>query len=311
MPRARSTFDHERLRAQLKASPDQAEFAEYLEFYGLNNAAQHSSEILTTMIRGREERIVIQTFAPEQPRAWAFFHHGYYDHVGLFRHVFDYLLKHGVGIHAIDNLGHGLSTGERATIPSFDDYVEVVAAVDRHLDQKDMHFIGQSMGGALTLEYLERHPERRTRELVLFAPLVRPYAWWINRIYFNIAKRLIEERPRTITSNASNAEFLHLQHNDPLQARVLPVQWVQAMVNWFEVFERYPSSTRAPRIIQGHQDRTIDWRHSVKILSDRYPQSSWLHIPEASHHLSNESDAIRAQIFGWLDENCNWVEHTS
>ena len=310
MARARSAFDHERLRAQLKAQPDQADFTQYLEFYGLRSAAHHAAEAIPVSVRDVEHHIVLQTFTPDRPQAWAFFHHGYYDHVGLFGHVFDYLLGHGVGIYAIDNLGHGLSTGDRATIPSFDDYVEVIAAVDRHLGYRDMHFIGQSMGGALTLEYLQRHPERVTQELVLFAPLIRPYAWWINRIYFNIAKRLIEQRPRTITSNASNAEFLHLQHHDPLQARVLPVQWVQAMVDWFEVFERYPASSRQPKIIQGHQDRTIDWRHSVKVLGARYPESSWLHIPEASHHLSNESDHIRAQIFSWLDENCQWVEHT-
>lgn len=309
MVRARSAFDHSRLRVQLASQPEQADFSQYLKFYGLEFDTEHSVEVVSVDIRGQQEKIVLQTFSPQKPRAWAFFHHGYYDHVGLFGHVFAYLLSHGVGIHAIDNLGHGLSSGKPATIPTFDDYVHVIAEVDRYLGHKDMHFFGQSMGGALTFEYLQRYPERQTRELVLFAPLVRPYAWWINRVYFNIAKRLIEERPRTVTSNASNAEFLHLQHNDLLQARVLPVQWVQAMVDWFEVFERYPVSERQPKIIQGHQDRTIDWRHSVKVLSGRYPEASWLHIPEASHHLANESDAIRAKMFAWLDENCVWVEH--
>ena len=88
MVRARSAFDHERLRAQLQAQPNQAEFSQYLEFYGLQFVAEHSAEVVPVTVRGHEERIVLQTFSPHQPRAWAFFHHGYYDHVGLFGHAF-------------------------------------------------------------------------------------------------------------------------------------------------------------------------------------------------------------------------------
>lgn len=309
--RARSVFDSERLSRALLDNPLEADFGEYLEFYGLPASCEHSADVLNVPVAGQHEQIVLQRFAPANPGSWALFHHGYYDHVGLFAHLYNYLLQHNVGIYAFDQLGHGLSSGPRAMVDTFDDYVQVIESVYEYLvgaGRGDLHFLGQSMGGALILEYLQRHPEVATKEVVLLAPLVRPYAWWINRVYFGLAKRLITARRRTITSNASNPEFLHLQHNDPLQAMVLPVAWVQAMVDWFTVFEQYPVSARAPKIIQGHEDRTISWRHSVGILGRRYPDASWLQIPEASHHLANESEAIRNKIFSWLDDQCAWAE---
>ena len=315
--RARSAFDYECLLAELAeiAESEQArtisgaDFTQYLTFYGLVKQTNHSVELLAVELSDRTERIVLQRFSPAKPKAWALFHHGYFDHVGLFGHVIDFLLERDVGVFAFDQLGHGLSTGERAAIQSFDHYVDVLDAVLKRIDRvcpERLHWLGQSMGGAILLEYLQRNPERQTRELVLFAPLVRPYAWAVNRIYFWLAKQVLTERPRTIASNASNAEFLYLQHHDPLQAEVLPVVWVQAMVNWSDVFVRYPASNRAPKIIQGHQDRTIDRRFGAKVIDARYANAQWLQIPEASHHLANESASIRAKMYDWLDSECSW-----
>lgn len=307
--RAQSTFDWESLKDALASDTGSADFSEYLAFYGHCRHAQHHVTVLPVSLPDRTESIVLQRFVPERPKAWALFHHGYYDHVGLFAHVIDYLLERQVGVYAFDQLGHGLSSGPRVAIETFNDYITALDAVVMQMAHEvgpAWHWLGQSMGGALLMEYLQRHPERATREFVLYAPLVRPHAWTVNRVYFALAKRLITERPRTITRNANNAEFMHLQHNDPLQARILPVNWVQAMVDWFETFEQYPVSNRAPKIIQGHKDRTISWRHSMKVLGKRYPLGRWLHLPDASHHLANESDDLRAEIHAWLDAECDW-----
>ena len=310
--RGRCPFDSTCLKSGLSTNADALDFREYLAFYGLDNLMHlesHEVQVLNVPIDGGQN-IVVQTFKPAQPRGWALFHHGYYDHAGLFAYIYAYLLERHVAVIAFDQIGHGLSTGQAATIPTFDHYVKVIEAVIDGVCatvNPPLHLVGQSMGGALLLEYLHRHPEREVGETVLLAPLVRPYAWWINRIYFYFAKRFMTERPRRITSNASNAEFLYLQHHDPLQARVLPVEWVEAMVEWFTRFERYPVSSRAPKIVQGHQDRTISWRHSIDVLGSQYPEASWCHIDAASHHLANESDAIRSQMFTWLDEHCRWV----
>jgi alpha-beta hydrolase superfamily lysophospholipase len=162
------------------------------------------------------------------------------------------------------------------------------------------------MGGAIVMEYLQHNPEIELGEVVLLAPLVRPYAWTWNRWVFALAKRTITERPRILTQNAENEEFHALQAIDPLQARTLPVAWVQAMVDWFKRFEHYPVSTIGPIILQGDQDRTVDARHNLGVFARRYPQGRQLIITGGRHHLANESADIRDQMWRYLDTQCDW-----
>ena len=111
--------------------------------------------------------------------------------------------------------GHGLSSGPRATIESFDHYVAVLVNLQHYLENnlgehaesafpKPWYVLGQSMGGAIAMEYLLQYGHERFSEVVLFAPLIRPAAWGINRWVYEIAKRTITQRKRTITENAEN-----------------------------------------------------------------------------------------------------------
>lgn len=285
----------------------------YREFYGLgfpDVAHEHSIQL----IDAHGERLVVQYFVPPSARGTVLVVHGYYDHVGLYGHLIEYLLSRDLAVVCYDQIGHGLSSGPRATIDSFDRYVAatraVYAAARAHLgapSQQSWHWIGQSMGGAVVMETLQQSPPaEHVGEIVLLAPLVRPYAWWFNRWVFAVAKQFIDERPRTITGNAENPEFMALQQVDPLQARVLPVAWVQAMVDWFNRFREYPESELAPKLVQGDADRTVDWRYTLKIYECRYPDTRHLVIPGGRHHLVNESVEIRQAIFSWLDEHCKW-----
>ena len=127
----------------------------------------------------------------------------------------------------------------------------------------------------------------------------------MNRIFFEIAKRLVSERPRTFTNNANNPEFLALIRADPMQATALPVQWVVAMTAWMNRFEKNQQLPDNVKIVQGHKDRTVDWRYNLKLLG-RMCEPEVLHLAEARHHLVNESEPLRQQIWQWLDKSCSW-----
>jgi alpha-beta hydrolase superfamily lysophospholipase len=147
--------------------------------------------------------------------------------------------------------------------------------------------------------------------VVLLAPLVRPYAWGVNRVVYEIARRVITERPRTFVANAENPEFLEfLRSRDPLQARTLPVQWVTAMVQWRRRFERYRPSNLRPLVVQGHADQTVDWQYNLKVIG-RLFEPRVFYIPEARHHLVNESPAIRARIFQAIDGELDGIVRTA
>lgn len=281
-----------------------------MDFYGLNvpGVAHAMYPLEVSAAQGVEQRVMVQTFAPPEVRGAVLMCHGYYDHVGLYGHLIRYLLGRGLLVVAFDQPGHGLATGQPAHIDSFDEYIAALTAVEQFALQLQgvdevTHWVGQSMGGAILMEYFAQHNRQPVGDLVLFAPLVRPHAWWFNRWVFAAARLTIQAKKRILTRNADNPEFLAFLAQDPLQADLLPVSWVQAMVDWTNRFETYPPSPIAPRIIQGQLDRTIDWQYNLERLGRLYPQAQWLMLPEARHHLVNESAALRATMFSWLDEH--------
>ena len=248
-------------------------------------------------------RLAVQRFAPAGKACGdAVLVHGYYDHVGLYGHAIRYLLGRGFRVHCYDQEGHGLSSGERATISSFDRYAAALAAFMETIPKGvGMRWIvGQSMGGSVILEHLDRNPQTDVDQVLLFAPLVRPWQWPLNRLIWLAARPFLGSVPRAFAANTDNPEFMALLRADPLQAKTLPVAWVTAMARWLRQFETRGASHHELIVIQGGQDRTVDATYNLGFLRRRY-QVEVLDLPTARHHLVNESDAIRAEIWRYLD----------
>lgn len=308
--RGSGNFDPEALTKVLTPLPPEdvagARYDALNDYYGFYNLdfSKIVPGLLHTVgwLASGEHRIVVQRFAHPDPVGTAVVCHGYYDHVGLYGYLIEFLLKRRLTVVTFDQPGHGLSSGPRATIGSFDEYVQVLTDVLTHSEPllpKPWYIIGQSMGGAVAMEYLAGQKDHGFKEVVLLAPLIRPANWNMARIAYMLARYTIKERPRTITENAENAEFLELMRRDPLAPMTLPVQWVTAMVSWMKRFEAHPELPFEPLVVQGHADQTVDWRHNMAVLHAK-TRPTVLEIPTARHHLVNESDLIRQQIFDWL-----------
>ncbi len=281
--------------------------AAYLDYYGLTPllgaGRQHAAGVLC--VGG--ERIAVQSFTPANPLGKAVVCHGYYDHVGLYRHLIDYLLRRRLAVLAFDLPGHGLSSGQRATIASFDAYVLVLEAVLAEAPAS-AHLLGQSLGGAILMEYLARHPDAEPGQVILLAPLVRPAGWRLNRIIWRVCRRWRRQIPRAFAHNSEDQAFLAFLRQDPLQPRSLPIQWVDAMVAWMRHFEQRPAMPGfRPLVVQGLADGTVDWRHNLAVI-ERLFSARVLRLADARHHLVNESTEQRQLIWRWLDEQCGWDE---
>lgn len=251
------------------------------------------------------ERLATQRFEPARPAAGsAVIVHGYYDHVGLYGHLIRYLLGRGLRVLAYDQQGHGLSTGPRATIDSFDRYVSALSAVlgDRCAGMTEpIWLVGQSMGASVVAELMDRgEAGRDIGPIVLLAPLVRPASWHTSRIVYAVGRHVVREVGRKFVANTENPEFSALLQADPLQARTLPVEWVTAMIDWKRRFERRRRSGRRVVVVQGGRDGTVDARYNVKVLKRRY-DVTLLHMPAARHHLVNEEAGIRQRMWRFLD----------
>lgn len=278
----------------------------YRQFYGFSDGLAQHSRMGTIQAAGYQ--IAVQAWWPEQPRATLVLLHGYYDHVGLYRHVIEWALGMGFAVLGFDLPGHGLSSGARASIGDFAEYQAVLQAVLVEAAALELpqpwHLCGQSTGGAILIDYLlSGTPGPEIAETILLAPLVRPRAWGWSQFSYRIMKRFVSAIPRRFSVNSSDAAFIDfVHHQDPLQPRNLPTAWVGALSQWVPRIEAAPRSARSPLIIQGEADMTVAWQHNLEVLQSKFAAPQILRLAEARHHLANEAPALRQRYFEFLSQ---------
>jgi alpha-beta hydrolase superfamily lysophospholipase len=278
----------------------------YRRFYGLPLFDAGRTQLGYFQVAGY--RIAAQVWWPEQPPTATFvLLHGYYDHMGLYGHVLEWALGMGFVVLACDLPGHGLSSGARASIQNFAEYQVVLQGLLAQADALQLpspwHLCGQSTGGAILLDFLlTGAPLPELGETVLLAPLVRPHAWGWSKLSYQVLKPFVRQIPRRFSANSTDLAFLDFIQYDPLQSRSLPVAWVGALARWVNMIEQAPRSLRSPLIVQGEADLTVDWRYNLKVLQDKFANPTVLLLPEARHHLANESAALRQRYFAFLSQ---------
>lgn len=166
------------------------------------------------------------------------------------------------------------------------------------------HLCGQSTGGAILLDYLLHGGERpELGETILLAPLVRPRAWGWSKLSYRLLSPFVDSIPRRFSENSSDPQFLDfLREHDPLQPRTLPTAWVGALTRWVPRIERAPRRALSPLVVQGESDETVDWRHGLKVLREKFDEPRILLLEEARHHLANESEGLRRRYFDFLSD---------
>ncbi|HHT04591.1 MAG TPA: alpha/beta hydrolase, partial [Bacteroidales bacterium] len=172
-------------------------------------------------------QVAMQVCRPVEARATLLVLHGYYDHMGLYGHVYQWALAQGFALLSCDLPGHGLSTGARASIHSFQEYQQVLQAMLAKAQQlqlpKPWHILGQSTGAAIALDYLvHQQPAHALGETMLLAPLVRPRAWQQSKLLYQMIKPFRSSVPRRYSNNSHDGAFVDFVRNDPLQAQILP-----------------------------------------------------------------------------------------
>lgn len=235
--------------------------------------------------------------------------HGYFDHLALYRFAIEDLLVKGYSVLALDLPGHGLSSGEPASIDNFVSYTQalrcLLAQSSELLEQQQFKrkiLVGQSTGGSVIMDYLLNSQDLDVvfDSAYLLAPLVYPVGWKSSRISHGLVRWFIKNRPRVFTKNSHDKAFLRfLSQKDPLQAKRLSMQWVTALKTWQRSFLSYEAQSQIDiRLIQGEQDGTVDWRRNLPVIQQKFPQLHTTMVPRGRHQLVNESEEFRRQVLG-------------
>jgi alpha-beta hydrolase superfamily lysophospholipase len=284
----------------------------YARYYGIDFGDQfmHLSHAFG-YFEAAGHSIAVHAWRPMQPRGTVLVCHGYFDHVGLYRHVIRHLLELNYAVLAYDLPGHGLSSGPRAAIEDFRIYREVLSqclANKENAFPRPWHVIAQSTGGAIVMDYaLHTGPSGEPfpfEKMILLAPLVRPAKWRYGSLAHSVISPFRENVRRVFRSNSNDPEFVHfLQHLDPLQSPVLSSRWVTALKKWIPDFEKSDRVSLSPIIIQGDLDETVDWRHNLNVIEDKFASPEIHVLSGARHQLANEHASFRARINTILDKH--------
>ena len=308
-------FSPDSLRASLQplaaGQPLSSEGLAYQRFYGLDfphRPAPVKRQLGRFSAGGYD--LVSQVWWPDAaPVATLFLIHGFYDHMGLYRHVVEWGLNRGFVVIACDLPGHGLSSGERASIDDFAQYQATlqglfIEAQSLQLPQP-WHLCGQSTGGAIVLDHLLHYGEQSPAQgqAILLSPLVRPRDWGWSKFSYYLLRPFVKGIARRFSENSNDPDFLPFLQADPLQPVRLPTAWVGALARWIPRIEGASPSTRLPLVIQGQDDKTVDWQHNLEVLKAKFNQPQVLLLPGARHHLANETAEIREQYLAFLDRH--------
>lgn len=306
-------MDTAKLRASLPLLKDTLDSSssvmvqQYLDFYGLRFDVEHT-HVMGTFQSG-EFQIVGQIFRPMNPVGTLFVYHGYFDHLGLYRFLVRLGLEVGLTVVGHDLPGHGLSSGQPASIPCFSHYayaqkafVEIMQRFDVSLLPRPWSVIGQSTGAAVVMDsLLEGHrygvdTPYYDGGLVFLAPLIRPLDWYLVRVLYQLLRHR-GSTPRTFKINSGNQEFSRfLSEVDPLQHRAIEAEWVGSMIRYAKRIVKAKSNQSSVLIIQGTNDQTVAARFNVKALSVLFPNMELVTLEGARHQLVNESEEYLKQI---------------
>ncbi|MCG2572212.1 alpha/beta fold hydrolase [Acinetobacter sp. ME22] len=255
-----------------------------------------------------------QVFEPKDVpvQGTVFLLHGYLEHSGIYQPIIREILAQGFSVLVFDLPGHGLSSGSPASIQDFNHYQDVLGAVYHYVKNADQLpkpwlGIGQSTGGAIFMHHLLAYAEQRKNPFVdrvlLLSPLVRPAktAWWHNPVGLGIIRRVRRQVPRHFRRNNHNPEFLRfIRLTDPLQPRMMGMDWILAMSKWMQEMEERPACRVPVWLAQGALDQTVDWKYNIEFIRKKFRLQTLLMLEEGSHQLINEREDIRAALTGLI-----------
>jgi alpha-beta hydrolase superfamily lysophospholipase len=127
---------------------------------------------------GATGRVYYRHWSTPDPRAALVFLHGFGEHTGLYHRYAAELAVHGIDLWALDEIGHGLSEGERGHFGSFGDLVHNARALTTLAREKDVPLVlgGHSLGSLVAILTALDDPTAYAGVVVSGAPL-SPLAW--------------------------------------------------------------------------------------------------------------------------------------
>lgn len=222
--------------------------------------------------------------------------HGYGEHLGLYDALGRRLADDGHAVHALDCVGHGRSDGERATVETWDWYVDDARTLLElaHAQHPGLPVVvvGHS-GGALAAYLLAiRHPES-VDGLVLSAAPLQPLGWMLDAA--------LGEEPEGDDLDptalfSTHAEYVHaLMYDELVYQGGFRAATMRAMVRtWPEVVDALDAARPDVPVllVHGELDPVVPVARS-RFVAQLLPAATVRVFPGDLHDVLNEHDRDR------------------
>lgn len=284
----------------------------YLAYYDLQNQNNKNLSLTIGKLKVFNFDVVAQIYKHKdldiaKANGVFVFIHGYLDHFGLYNNLIKFLTDNNYIIIGVDLPGHGLSTGKIAHIVDFGQYahsIEVLMdVIIKKYEKFNLKYIisGFSAGAAIGTEYLLRNNGSNGFDKAIWlAPLLRIPFWHYTELacYLLPFIKLVPRQTKNTSHDPSFVTFI--RYNDPLQPKMVPLQWIKAMHHWVKRLPKYKPLNIQTCFIQGTEDKTIDWQRNIPDLARIYLNHQVHYVPNAYHSLCNESLEYRALAFNYI-----------
>lgn len=238
--------------------------------------------------------VYYRAWRAEDPVAAVVFLHGFGEHSGLYHRYADALVADGISVWALDQIGHGLSEGERAVVESIQDLVDnaqrltdLVVAAEPHVA---IVLAGHSLGAAAAAVSVIDHADRYVG-LVLSGAPVSPVAW-VTELAESGANAAMDLDPGSLSADPF---YLDELENDPLAftnasgsraiTSTLPETWRR--------LEAADAITLPLLLIHGEEDPVVPVE-GVRIWAAGQPSATLRVFPHAHHDVLN--DVVHADV---------------
>ncbi|KGX85119.1 alpha/beta hydrolase [Pontibacillus litoralis] len=281
------------------------EIHSYLQYYQLDFA---EVDFHLGVINVNAKKVMVQMHIPKHPNGTVLLLHGYFDHIGHLRNVIEHLLVHNKRVIVYDLEGHGLSAGALASVESFTHYQDTLEAVITQIQQHvtaSFSVIAHSTGAAIMLDYLLHANTPPFTNVIAVAPLIRSSKWHASVVGHKLISPFIQNVRRKYRANSADVNYLSFVKADPLQYDRVSFQWFDALQVWYKRIRQAQISSDKLLILQGTDDKTVDWRFNLNFLHTKFPNSKSILIDQGQHQLWNEEDSLKEIV---LQHITNYLE---
>lgn len=242
------------------------------------------------MFSGVTGQVYYKAWRVPPPRAAAVvFLHGFGEHSGLYHRYGNALNAAGIELWALDEIGHGLTEGERAVIRSVDDLVEngrrLTAIAEAAQPGQPAWLAGHSLGAAAAAVSATRDPGRYAG-LILSGAAISPLDWVL--ALGDDGAPDLDLDPAGLSADPFYLDELAY---DPLAftsaagarslAAVLPPAWDELAAGFGQV-------TLPVLFVHGSDDPVVPAEHA-RAWSARLERGRLAEFPGARHDILNET----------------------